>query len=106
MIIDMSQQELHLYMCWYPQALFVAEQACRRRFFVEKQYVSLQGALKLTKNMFPVVLTDCAHSKQTPNRCGRKTISKQRSNYDLSSYIDPVGDQNDVRYLSAFATIK
>ena len=38
----MNLDKLHLYMIWYPQALFTAEQACPRFFCFEKQHALLR----------------------------------------------------------------
>ena len=55
-------------MNWYPQALFTAEQVCRRRFLFLK----------------------------TPNRRGTKNHFRNWSIFVLSFHIDPIGDRNDV----------
>ena len=90
-------------MNWYPQALLTAEQACRRRFFfVEKRRAFFETCPFSTKIcMFTHMCCLCIFLKALDRR-GTNRQSKWRLNFVLSSHIDPIGDQNDVQYLSIY----
>ena len=87
-------------MYWYPQALFTAEQACRRRFLFLFNDAPFSNMSIFNKKTF--ICTNiyglCIFLKTT-NRRGTQIHSKWRQNFVLSSHIDLIGDQNDVRYL-------
>ena len=42
---------------------------------------------------------------KTPNRRGTQSCAEKLSNLVLSSHLDPIGEQNDVQYLSIFLSI-
>ena len=44
-------------------------------------------------------------NSKTSNRRGTQFHTEKGSNLILSCHLDPIGDQNDVQYLSIFATI-
>ena len=92
-------------MYWYPKALFTAEQACRRFFVVEQQRTFFQTCPFFTKICISTNIYCICSFLKTLNRRGTQIHSKWRLNFVLSSHIDPIGNQNDVQYLSIFVHI-
>ena len=88
-------------MDWYPHALLRAEQVCGRRFsfFLETDMCLIQKGQLLVKNILClVILNDCIFL-ETPNRHGSQFHTIRCRFLFLSSPLDPIGDQNDVREL-------
>ena len=92
------------YMVWYPQALFTAEQACRRHFFFER-HACFKTCPFLTSMCICLYLFCFGVFSKTPNRRGTQRHSKWRLNFVLGSHLDLMGDQNDVPQLSIFVII-
>ena len=103
MFIDINSYKWHFYMNWYPQALLTAEQACRRRFLLLKHNAPFfQTCPFLTETCIFVYICSLCLFLKTPNRRETQRHSKWRLDFVLSSHIDPIGDQNDVQYLSIY----
>ena len=83
-------------MFWYPQAPLKAFQACHRHFLFLKNNMSFLEMTVLV-NVFSTfsVFT----FGKTPNRRGTQFHAEKCSNFVLNSYLDPIGDQNDVQEL-------
>ena len=77
-----------------PQALLTALQAAAGAFFFEKQHVFLKNVCYFF-NMLCFYLFG-----KTSNRRGTQSCAGKWSIVVLSSHLDPIGEQNDVQYLS------
>ena len=92
-------------MYWYPQGLFTAEQACRRRFCYWKRRAFFQTCPFLTKRCVCTDVCCLCICLKTQNRRGTNRQSKWRLHFVLSSHIDSIGDQHDVQYFKIFISI-
>ena len=94
-------------MFWYPQALFTAEQTCRRICCSTTYFFKL---VRFRQNLlYMLQYLMFMHFSKTSNRVfnrrGTQRHSKWRQICVLSSHIDPIGDQNAVQYPRIFVNI-
>ena len=67
---------------------------------VEKRHAFFQTCPCLTETCVLTGVSCFYIFLKTPNRRGTQWNSKWRLNFVLSCHIDPIGDRNDVQYLS------